>query len=168
VERKPVNIEHVEERRRLAVLLAERGATSAGQEAALAPLDASFRDAQLQAELEFVAAGGVTIEAVLTKQEGLPAFHDPTQVRLRKERDAKWAPHHAALEEMRKAFEQRLGVIDTEIDAIQHAIGGKVAENYWTGEGEPAFCSITGLPILDSDEILIVLAGAITPAASSS
>jgi hypothetical protein len=118
-----MKIEHVEERQKLAALYAQRHAVIDEEQAALAPIHARLSEAQDRAEREFIAAGGLTFEA-LYATTGKDA-KDPKQVRLRKERDAKWLPMREALDDVRKAFEAHRAVVDDEIDAIERRLARK-------------------------------------------
>jgi len=159
-----MKIEHVEERQKLATLYAQRNAIIDEEQEALAPLQARLVEMQDRAEREFVAAGGLTFEA-LYATSGKDA-RDPNQVRLRKERDAKWLPLREALDDVRKTFEARRAIVDDDIDAIEQAIGAKALQNRLSDEGGLAFCAITGLLILDCDKVETVLRAAIEPANS--
>jgi hypothetical protein len=154
-----MKIEHVEERKKLAALYAQRNAIIDEEQSALAPLQARLVEAQDRAEREFIAAGGLTFEALYaTKGKDTK---DPKQMQLRKARDAKWLPVREALDDVREAFETRRDPVDEEIDAIQNAIGTTAMENRLSDEGGLAFCALTGLLILDSDKVETVLAAAI-------
>ena len=159
-----MKIEHVEERQKLATLYAQRNAIIDEEQEALAPLQARLVEMQDRAEREFVAAGGLTFEA-LYATSGKDA-RDPNQVRLRKERDAKWLPLREALDDVRKTFEARRAIVDDDIDAIEQAIGAKALQNRLSDEGGLAFCAITGLLILDCDKVETVLRAAIDQANS--
>jgi hypothetical protein len=154
-----MKIEHVEERQKLAALYAQRDTVLEEEQAALTPLHARLAEAQDRAEREFIAAGGLTFEA-LYATSGKDA-KDPKQVRLRRERDAKWLPLREALDDVRRIFEARRAVVDDEIDAIEMAIGAKAMQDRLSDEGGLAFCALTGLLILDSDKVETVLRAAI-------
>jgi len=154
-----MKIEHVEERKKLAALYAQRDAIIDEEQSALALLQARLVEAQDRAEREFIAAGGLTFEA-LYATKGKDA-KDPKQMQLRKARDAIWLPLREALDDVRETFEARRDPVDEEIDAIQKAIGATAMENRLSDEGGLAFCALTGLLILDSDKVETVLAAAI-------
>jgi hypothetical protein len=154
-----MKIEHVEERQKLAALYAQRDAVIDEEQAALAPIHARLAEAQDGAEREFVAAGGLTFEALYATR-GKDA-KDPKQIWLRKERDAKWLAIREALAGVRKTFEARRAVVDDELDAIEEAIGAKGMQDRLSDEGGLAFCALTGLLILDSDKVETVLRAAI-------
>ena len=157
-----MKIEDVEERQKLAALYVQRNAVLAERDTALAPLEQQFHDAKRQAEREFVEAGGLTIADVLADRKlGTPSLADPKQMQLRIECDAKWQPQYELLADVRRGFEDRIAGVEREIDGIEEAIGAAAWESQLTDDGGPVFCAITGLLILDSDEIGIALAAAI-------
>lgn len=59
-----MKIEHVEERKKLAALYAQRDAIIDEEQSALAPLQARLVEARDRAEREFIAVGGLTFEAL--------------------------------------------------------------------------------------------------------
>jgi hypothetical protein len=158
-EHRAMKIEHVEERKKLAALYAQRDAIIDEEQSALALLQARLVEAQDRAEREFIAEGGLTFEALYAKK-GKDA-KDPKQMQLRKARDAKWLPLREALDDVRETFETRRDPVDEEIDAIQKAVGATAMENRLSDEGGLAFCALTGLLILDSDKVETMLAAAI-------
>jgi hypothetical protein len=154
-----MKIEHIEERQKLAALYAKRAAIIDEEQAALAPLQARLAEVQDRAECEFITAGGLTFEA-LYATSGKDA-KDPRQMRLRKERDAKWLPHREALDDIRKQFEARRVLVEDEINVIEKAIGTTAMQDRLSDEGGLAFCVLTGLLILKSDQVATVLTAAI-------
>ena len=69
----------------------------------------------------------------------------------------KIAPFEDAIHAVREPFKAREAELHKEIDAIEKITGRLRSDN----EGRWLTCAITGLPLLESDEISVVLASAL-------
>lgn len=85
----------------------------------------------------------------------LPETTDPQQLAAARER---LKPLHDAWMAARAPFEARLEEIHAEEQAITEAIGCGL---YDDGESSDHVCAITGLPLLQNDELRLVLACAL-------
>ena len=148
-----MTIPHLDERRKLLALLEQEAALEREEEDALAQPKAALEEAEKRADAdeEYRAAGGIGLRGLDASRLG----------QLAAARNARLEPARAAFEAAQEPFEMRRDALRDEISAIKKAIGSELAENYWTGEGGTVLCAITGLPILNSDKIAVVLAAAL-------
>ncbi len=69
----------------------------------------------------------------------------------------------SAIEEARKPFTLRREKLQEEIDAVEKITGSLRSDD----DGNYLTCAISGLPILETDEMWTVIAAAVPPRASS-
>jgi hypothetical protein len=142
-----MTIPYIEERKKLLALHQQRDAIWEEREQALAPLEARTAAEWQEVLTEHEAAGGKWTGGMddYRKIEALAA--------------SKHKPAMRAVEEARKPFEARLEAVHNEIKKIE-ATTGRISEDHRRGEGK-AFCAVTGLPILESDEVGSVIIAAL-------
>lgn len=154
-----MKIPYIEERKELLRLHEERDAIYDEEQTALQPLRDSLIAVRAKAQKEYEAAGGVPLD--LAKMRAQDAAGAEKNRRLSEERMDKEEPARQALQAAAAVFEERREKVRDKIKAAEEALGSELAENFWTEEGGRAFCAITGLPILNSDETVAVIKAAL-------
>ena len=142
------DIPHIEERQRLLELRKQEENLACEEEKALAPLKAEAKRHRDLLYLDPEASQGVdgnNIEGGKRRLEELRA---------------KMAPSQAPIEEACKPFTVRREKLKEEIAAVEKIIGSLREDD----DGNYLTCGITGLPLLQSDEIWTVIAAAVPKA----
>ena len=143
-------ISHVEERKRLLDLHKQADELEREEQKALAPLEAEARKHREALHREFPEDGSMhwsDIQGSMRRSEELRA---------------KIAPFEDAIHAAREPFKAREAELHKEIDAIEKITGSLRSDN----EGRWLTCAITGLPLLESDDVSVVLASALPKASS--
>jgi multidrug resistance efflux pump len=139
---------HVEERKRLAELRKRLEALEREEQKALAPLEAEARKHREALHREF-------------PEDGSMHWNDiQGSMRRSMELREKIAPFEDAIHAAREQFKAREAELHKEIDAIEKITGSLRSDN----EGRWLTCAITGLPLLESDDVSVVLASALPKA----
>jgi hypothetical protein len=139
-------IPHVEERKRLAELLKRLEALEREEKKILAPLEAEAKKHR---------------EALHREGDGSMHWSDiEGSMRRSEELREKLAPFEDAIHAAREPFKAREAELHKEIDAIEKITGSLRSDN----EGRWLTCAITGLPLLESDDVSVVLASALPKA----
>jgi DNA repair exonuclease SbcCD ATPase subunit len=138
-------IPHIEERKRLAELRKRLEALEREEEKALTPLEAEARKHREALHREFPGDGSMH----WSDMEG--------SMRRSEELREKLAPFEDAIHAAREPFKAREAELHKEIDALEKITGSLRSDN----EGRWLMCAITGLPLLESDEVSVVLAAAL-------
>lgn len=68
------------------------------------------------------------------------------------------------MKDAKRPFTARLDAVYAEIEKIQE-VTGSISEDHWRGEGR-ASCAMTGLPVLESDKVGVVIAAALPATAA--
>ena len=139
------DIPHIEERQRLLELRKQEEDLACEEEKALAPLKAEAKRHRDLLYLEYPEAS-----------QGV----DGNDIEGGKSLEPKMAPSQAPLEEACKPFTVRRKKLQEEIDAVEKIIGSLRED----ADGNYLTCGITGLPLLESDEIWRVIAAAVPKA----
>ena len=141
-------IPHVEERKRLAELLKRLEALEREEKKILAPLEAKAKKHREALHREFPEDGSM--------------HWDDIQGSMRRSMELrqKIAPFEDAIHAAREPFKVREAELHKEIDAIEKITGSLRSDN----EGRWLTCAITGLPLLESDDVSVVLASALPKA----
>lgn len=138
-------IPHIEKRKKLADLRRQLGALKREEEKALAPLEAEARKRSELLRREFPDDEHIHWSDI----EG--SMHRSEELRH------KLAPLEDAIHAAREPFKAREAELHKEIYAIEKIIGSlRLDQN-----GGWLTCAITGLPLLESDEISMVLSVAL-------
>jgi hypothetical protein len=143
-------IPYIEERERLAELLSRLEALEREEKKILAPLEAEARKHREALHREFPEDGSMhwsDIQGSMRRSEELRA---------------KIAPFEDAIRAAREPFKAREAEMHKEIDALEKITGSLRSDN----EGRWLTCAITGLPLLESDDVSVVLASALPKASS--
>ena len=136
---------YAEERERLLDLHKQADELAREEEKALAPLEAEARKHREALHREF-------------PEDGSMHWNDiQGSMRRSMEMREKIAPFEDAIHAVREPFKAREAELHKEIDAIEKITGRLRSDN----EGRWLTCAITGLPLLESDEISVVLASAL-------
>jgi hypothetical protein len=139
---------YAEERKRLLNLHKQVDELARDKEKALAPFEAEARKHREALHREFPGEGSMHWSDI----QGSMRLSDLVREKL--------APFEDAIHAARKPFEEREAELRQEIDAIEKIIGRLRSDN----EGRWLTCAITGLPLLESDEVSVVLASALPKA----
>ena len=142
-------IPHIEERKRLLALRKQEEDLACEEEKALAPLKAEAKRHRDLLYLEYPEAS-----------QGVDGNDIEGGKRRLEELRAKMAPSQAPIEEACKPFTVRREKLKEEIDAVEKIIGSLRED----ADGNYLTCGITGLPLLESDEIWRVIAAAVPKA----
>jgi len=141
-------IPYSEERERLLVLHKQADELAREEEKALAPLEAEARKHREALHREF-------------PEDGSMHWNDiQGSMRRSMELREKIAPFEDAIHAAREPFKVREAELHKEIDAIEKITGSLRSDN----EGRWLTCAITGLPLLESDEVSVVLTSALPKA----
>ena len=138
-------IAHIEERKKLADLLKRLEALEDEEKKALAPLEAEARkqsEALHRAFPDDASMHWSDIEGSMRRSEELRH---------------KLAPFQDAIHAAREPFKAREAMLHKEIDAIEKITGRLRSDD----ELRWLTCAITGLPLLESDDVSVVLTAAL-------
>jgi hypothetical protein len=144
---KPMTIPYVEERRKWLALSRQSEAVEAEQAQAIEPLERVAAAKWQEVLARHKAAGG--------NWPGSLEDHRKVETLAA----AEHAPAVQAVKEAKRPFAARLDALQSEIEKIE-AIAGPFSEDPWSGGGT-AVCAMTGLPILESDKVGVVIAAAL-------
>jgi len=143
-------IPYIEERERLGDLLKRLEALEREEKKILAPLEAEARKQREALHREF-------------PEDGSMHWNDiQGSMRRSMELREKIAPFADAIHAAREPFKAREAELHKEIDAIEKITGSLRSDD----EGRWLTCAITGLPLLESDDVFVVLASALPKASS--
>jgi hypothetical protein len=143
-------ISHVEERKRLLDLHKQADELEREEQKALAPLEVEARKHREALHREFPEDGSMHWSDI----QG--------SMRRSMELRQKIAPFEDAIHAAREPFKAREAELHKEIDAIEKITGSLRSDN----EGRWLTCAITGLPLLESDDVSVVLASELPKASS--
>jgi len=136
---------YAEERERLLDLHKQAYELAREEEKTLAPLEAEAMKHREALHREFPGDGSMHWSDI----QGSMRRSDELREKL--------VPFEDAIHAARKPFKAREAELRKEIDAIEKIIGRLRSDN----EGRWLTCGITGLPLLESDEVSVVLASAL-------